>query len=189
MTPGSADEDKAALRRHFLARRRALSDAQIAAARQGVREAVLRRCRERGWRCVAAYEPLRTEPGSTALLDGLAAAGVEVIVPVLLPDRDLDWSRWRDTPGGPLGTAAIARADAVLVPALAVAHDGTRLGRGGGSYDRVLPRVPAGVPVAALLHAGELVASLPWQPWDVRVGAVVLPDGWHPLQPPRVDGE
>ena len=57
----------------------------------------------------------------------------------------------------PLGAAAIAEADTVFVPALAVARDGNRLGRGGGSYDRALRRVPAGVPVVALLFDDELV--------------------------------
>jgi 5-formyltetrahydrofolate cyclo-ligase len=50
---------------------------------------------------------------------------------------------------------------------------GTRLGRGGGSYDRVLPRT-TGL-VVALLHDGEAVAELPAEPHDVPVDAVVLP--------------
>ena len=49
------------------------------------------------------------------------------------------------------------RLQVVLVPALAVTPEGTRLGRGGGSYDRALPRVPEGVPVLALLHGTDEV--------------------------------
>jgi len=127
---------------------------------------------------------LRTEPGSTALLDALTGHGVLVLVPVLLADRDLDWAVWDaagQRPGPRVGVGAIARADALLVPALAVARDGTRLGRGGGSYDRALRRVPAGVPVAALLYDGELVEALPKDDWDVPVTAVVTPAGWQDL--------
>ena len=51
-----------------------------------------------------------------------------------MPDGDL------------LGVDSVAEADLVLVPALAVGADGTPLGRGGGSYDRALARVPAGAP-------------------------------------------
>src|SRR6185437_42161 len=67
------------------------------AARLAIRRAVLQRCRELGLPAgarVAAYQPLRTEPGSVELLAELHAAGYQVIVPYLLPDRDLDWMPW-----------------------------------------------------------------------------------------------
>ncbi len=75
-----------------------------------------------------------------------------------------------------------AAVDVVLVPALAVATDGTRLGRGGGSYDRALARVPSATPVAALLYDTEVVVHLPSEPWDLPVRAVVTPSGgWRDL--------
>ena len=43
----------------------------------------------------------------------------------------------------------------------------SRLGRGGGSYDRALPRVRPGIPVVALLYSDEVRAELPREPWDV----------------------
>src|SRR5689334_2375531 len=148
---------------------------QIEQSRAAVRRAVLRRCDEVHWTAVAGFLPLRTEPGSLELLDELVTRGVRVMVPVTLPDHDLDWVA---QPGDvPLGLDAIAEVDALLVPALAVAADGTRLGRGGGSYDRALARVRDGVPVAALLHDGETVAHLPSDPWDRPVTAVVTPSG------------
>ena len=128
---------------------------------------------------VAAYEPLPTEPGSPELLADLHAAGFQVIVPLTLPDRDLDWSSWpagqAGTPPLPLGPAAVGTAGLVLVPAFAVDLAGRRLGRGGGSYDRALARVPAGTPVAALIFAGELIERVPTDAWDHPVTAVVSP--------------
>src|SRR5689334_25007330 len=41
---------------------------------------------------VAAYVSVGREPGTAPLLDGLRAAGKRVVVPVLLPDNDLDWA-------------------------------------------------------------------------------------------------
>ncbi len=146
-------------------------------ARAAVREHVLTRADT--WSCVAAYVPLRTEPGSVELLAALTDAGVEVLVPITLADRDLDWARWQS--GKPLGRDAIARVDAVLVPALAVSRAGTRLGRGGGSYDRALLRCRAGTLVAALLFDGEVRDELPHEPWDQPVGAAVTPAGWIEL--------
>jgi 5-formyltetrahydrofolate cyclo-ligase len=174
VTEGS---DKPILRDDVRAARTALTPSQIDGARVGVRSHVLSRYASA--RRVAAYRPLRTEPGSVELLDAFAAGGAEVIVPIVLDDRDLDWSPW--PAGGPLGVDAISRADLVLVPALGVDRRGVRLGRGGGSYDRALRRVRPGVPVVALIYDGELVERLPEDGWDVPVTAVVTPSGWHPL--------
>ncbi|MFJ6952794.1 5-formyltetrahydrofolate cyclo-ligase, partial [Micromonospora aurantiaca (nom. illeg.)] len=63
----------------------------------------------------------------------------------------------------------------VVVPAVAVDRRGIRLGRGGGSYDRALARVPATVPTVALLHDGELVAAVPALPHDRPVHCVITP--------------
>jgi 5-formyltetrahydrofolate cyclo-ligase len=175
---------KASRRRELASARRARPTEAIEAARRDVRAAVLERCASAGWACVGAYVPMRSEPGSPALLDGLARAGVRVLVPVLLADRDLDWAEWDATAheaGPALGVAAVGQADAVLVPALAVARDGTRLGRGGGSYDRALQRASPDIPVAALLFDGEFVDDLPRDDWDMPVTAVVTPAGWHDL--------
>ncbi len=177
--PDTAAAVKQQLRRRFSERRRELPDAERSATRAAVRAIALDRAVAEGWRCVAAYEPMDSEPGSVELLAGLAAAGVRVLVPLMLADRDLDWVEW--TPAGrgpPLGKPAVGKADVVFVPALAVAADGTRLGRGGGSYDRALPRRRTGVAAVALLHADEQVATLPAEAWDAPVDAVVSPAGW-----------
>jgi 5-formyltetrahydrofolate cyclo-ligase len=88
-------------------------------------------------------------------------------------------------PGGPrLGVEAVGAVDLLLVPALAVGRDGTRMGRGGGSYDRVLARLPEPGPlVVALLHDGEDVAFVPAEPHDRRVHAVITPAGGFSLRP------
>ncbi len=77
-----------------------------------------------------------------------------------------------------LGVAAIGTAALLLVPAFAVDRQGHRLGRGGGSYDRALARVPAGTVVAALVFETELVERVPTDPWDRSVTAAVRPSGW-----------
>lgn len=137
-------------------------------------------------RTVCAYVSFGTEPETGPLIEELAGRGVTVLLPVLLPDHDLDWGRYepgRDLesgrlglrePGGErLGVHAVCDADAVIVPALAVSADGHRLGRGGGSYDRVLTRLgdehrPW---VCALLFDHELDAEFPVEPHDRPVDA------------------
>ena len=73
------------------------------------------------------------------------------------------------------GPGTVARADIVLVPALAVDEHGHRLGRGGGSYDRALARVGGQIPTIALLYDDELLPSVPAEPHDQRVRVVARP--------------
>lgn len=183
--------DKASMRAAILAARAAMTADDRATARTAIRAQVLAYC-DRALPAgapVAAYQPMRTEPGSTELLAELVARGHPVLVPVTLPDRDLDWIWFDPTrPTGsaspePLGLTAVADAALVLVPACAVDHLGNRLGRGGGSYDRALGRLPADVVIAALLFRSELVDLVPTDEWDRPVSAAVIPTGWIWLTP------
>lgn len=142
---------------------------------------------------VAAYASVGTEPGTSALLGALLDGPRAVLLPLLLPDGDLDWAVFAgdlrpgprgllEPPGQPLGPGAVGHCALVLVPALAVDRSGTRLGRGGGSYDRALARA-TGLAVAAL-HRGELVDHLPAEPHDRPVHAAVVPgEGLVRLRP------
>ena len=167
---------KPALRERLIAARRARPAEEIEAARAAIREHVQERVAAEGWQRVAAYVPLRTEPGSLELLDGLTSAGVLVLVPLLLPDRDLDWTAWGSAES--LGRDAIASCDAVFAPALAVSRTGVRLGRGGGSYDRALARRGPATVAIALVYADEVLDELPAEVWDERVDEAVTPSGF-----------
>ncbi|MFJ2831496.1 5-formyltetrahydrofolate cyclo-ligase [Streptomyces sp. NPDC087263] len=148
-------------------------------------------------RTVAAYVSVGGEPGTLALLDALHARGVRVLLPVLLADNDLDWGAYAgagalvrvqhggkmallEPAGERLGPEAVQEADAVLLPGLAVDARGMRLGRGGGSYDRVLARLEragAGPALVVLLYDSEVVERVPGEPHDRPVQAVVTPTG------------
>jgi 5-formyltetrahydrofolate cyclo-ligase len=166
-----SQRSKAEVRTAVLAARRARSDR--AADDRAIRHALVELAT--GLRTVAGYVPLGTEPGGAPLPDELAQACDRLLVPLMLPDRDLDWTVYDDDVS--LGPAAIAEADLVIVPAVAVDRSGVRLGRGGGSYDRALARVPDGTLVVAVLYHDELVAALPFEDHDRRVHAVVTPSG------------
>ncbi|HEX4722204.1 MAG TPA: 5-formyltetrahydrofolate cyclo-ligase, partial [Pseudonocardiaceae bacterium] len=137
---------------------------------------------------VCCYLPVGTEPGSLAMLDALA--GRRVLLPVVTGAEPLDWAVYEGSeslaggpygllePTGPrLGAAAVGLAELVLVPALAVDRAGTRLGRGGGHYDRSLPLARPGTPLVAVVRDPELVAALPSEPHDVRLTAALTPIG------------
>jgi 5-formyltetrahydrofolate cyclo-ligase len=74
-------------------------------------------------------------------------------------------------------------ADLLVVPALAVDGRGWRLGRGGGSYDRVLARVAGVVPALAVVDDAEVLPSVPVEPHDRPVQGYVTPSGIHWISP------
>ena len=142
---------------------------------------------------LTAYVSVGAEPGTGALLESLAALGKRVILPVVLPDMDLEWGTWRGAdsvvparygllePVDRLGVDAIATADVVLVPGHGVSTTGARLGQGGGCYDRALGRVPVGTPVVCLLYDDEVGLDVPVDEHDRPVTAAATPTRWVDL--------
>lgn len=192
--PGSGLEDNAEakpqLRARILAGRRQLGAPQRAAAGEALRDAVLACPEVAAAGSVAVYVSVGTEPDTRGLLDALRDSGVRVLLPVLLADMDLDWAHYDGVaslgtadrgllePATPrLGRDAVHEAGAVLVPAVAVDTRGFRLGRGGGSYDRVLARLGSGTFTAALLYDGEMVDAVPTAAHDRAVHAAITPSG------------
>ncbi|MFE9373839.1 5-formyltetrahydrofolate cyclo-ligase [Streptomyces sp. NPDC006711] len=185
--------EKALLRRGLLDARKRLDQDELRAASLALAEQALALPELAVARTVAAYVSVGREPGTRALIDALRARGVRVLLPVLLADNDLDWAVYAgpehllpagrgllEPDGERLGPSAVTGADAVLLPGLAVDARGMRLGRGGGSYDRVLARVEASGSAPALvvlLYANEVVARVPEEPHDHPVRAVVTPCG------------
>ena len=128
---------------------------------------------------VLTYESLPHEPPTAAVDAALHAAGHRVLVPITLADMRLDWCDLADPDRSPLGVDAPGAADLAIIPALAVDTSGTRLGQGGGCYDRVLPMLAEGTPFVVLLHPGEVTDEpLPADAHDVPVALVLTADGW-----------
>ena len=181
-------QEKAALRTRLLAARSRLSAEQRTAAGSSIRDALLSRPEIQMAGTIAVYYSVEAEPDTRRLVYALWKRGSYVLLPVLRADGDLDWASYEGpdslVPGPrgllepgepPRGAGAVARADAVLVPALAVDQAGNRLGRGGGSYDRALARVGPLIPLIALVYDGELLDHVPAEPHDVPVRATVSP--------------
>ncbi|MEU7035696.1 5-formyltetrahydrofolate cyclo-ligase [Streptomyces sp. NPDC046237] len=200
MTADMSD-DKAALRRQLLAARARLTSHDVEAAGERLARGARHLAELAEASTVAAYVSVGREPGTRALLDALRANGARVLLPVLLPDNDLDWAAYEGAerlakagrgllePTGPrLGPDAVCAADVVLLPGLAVDGRGMRLGRGGGSYDRVLARLAragADPALVVLLYANEVVARVPEKPHDHPVHAVVTPEGVRRFERPQ----
>jgi 5-formyltetrahydrofolate cyclo-ligase len=180
---------KAQLRAAVLAARLRLTGAAQADAGAAIADHGL--ARWHGVETVAAYQAVGSEPPTAPLLDALLASGARLLLPVV-DGFALDWAAYTGpndlTPGRfglseptseRLGAQALAQADVVVVPALAVDHLGNRLGRGLGFYDRALIEVAA--PIVAVVYEAELIQDVPAEAHDRRVDAVLRPDGFTSL--------
>ncbi len=181
----SESDRKASVRGRLRTARRDRPHAALAVAGAALTRQVLALPEVGAARTVSLYVSGPVEPPTAELLAVLVEQGRRVLLPVVLPDLDLDWA-WYEGPqalgraqsttmplleptGPRLGREAIGTVDVVLAPGLAVGADGCRLGQGGGSYDRALTRVPAHVPVIVLLFDDEVLPEVPAEPHDRRV--------------------
>ncbi|WP_067653607.1 5-formyltetrahydrofolate cyclo-ligase [Nocardia harenae] len=185
------ERGKHAWRNDILTRRNQLSTADHDAEAQALAETiatVLSGPVGAGAATVAAYVPVRGEPGDLRMLDALTGAGATVLLPVTGELGPLSWAVYtgaehlvrrrfglREPDGHVLPPATLGRADVILVPALAVDRRGVRLGRGAGYYDRSLELAAPAARLIAVVRDEELVPVLPEEPHDRRVGWALTP--------------
>jgi 5-formyltetrahydrofolate cyclo-ligase len=192
---GASPRDSAMARakedlRHALAARRLATGPRIGAGPRGSdggeiarRVLALPEIAVATW--VAGFVGLAGEPDTWPLLAALRRAGPRVLLPAVRGDLDLDFREYTGAvvPGA-MGTREpppaveavdLARADVVLLPAVAVDLSGRRLGRGGGSYDRALRRVRAGATLVAVVDDQAIVDEVPVAAHDVGVSVIVTP--------------
>jgi 5-formyltetrahydrofolate cyclo-ligase len=179
----TAADAKRALRAEVRERRAARTDAE----RTDEARALARHAGALPARTVAAFVGTKTEPPTLPLLEALRDAGRRVLLPVLRTDMDLEWAAFEaagklhparlgllEPDGASLGREAVAEAELVLAPALAVDAEGRRLGQGGGSYDRALER--ANAPVVAIVFDDDVLDDpIPVEPHDRPVAGVLTP--------------
>lgn len=187
------DSPKNALRRRIMARRGALSPAEIKEASAHILNRLHTLPAWDEAREVLTYMPIKGEVDVTPLLDELWQRGVRVLLPRCRPGErgimDVACATCMDdlAPGmygipepSPDACAALpdAEPDIVLVPAVAYDRRGFRLGFGAGFYDRFLgadarQREGKGPLLIGPCYDFQLVDELPDDPWDVPVHAVI----------------
>jgi 5-formyltetrahydrofolate cyclo-ligase len=194
----AVDAEKTTLRKRLVTARSQMSPSSRNAAGRRLRDSVLALPELGAAGTVAAYYSTGSEPPTESLVYAMWKRGTYVVLPVLLPDGELDWASYegpdslvpgrfglREPGEARRGVDTVARADVVIVPALAVSVTGQRLGRGGGSYDRALARVGPQVPTIALLYDDEFLPSVPAAAHDRPVRAVARPSHgitWVPVR-------
>lgn len=149
---------------------------------------------------VCVYLGVGAEPPTLPLIAALHDDGHRVLLPVCEPGRELGWVFW--APGielarsrfapilEPVGTRheieVAGEAAALFIPATAVDLAGSRIGQGGGYYDKFLGHLASAgkhIPLAAILYDWELLpaGAIPVEEFDRPVPGVVLPSGFRDL--------
>jgi len=189
-------DEKRRVRAELRAFRRALDASALARAAARVHAAASELEALAAARTVAGYVACDGEIDVAALLDDARRRGAAVLLPRRRHGDTLDLvaapahasalltvaTGGRDPLREPQGPAAdparLATPAVLLAPAVALDRRGGRLGRGGGDYDRLLPRLRAlGWTVIGVCHVAQLVDVLPVEGHDVPVDVVLTDAG------------
>lgn len=139
----------------------------------------------------ALFAPTPLEPDMSLALGLFPRA----LLPVLLdeagaPLGEPRWGLWEagralvtlgrppaQPDGEARGAESLKEADLIVIPALAASADGTRLGQGGGWYDRALMHRSPGVAVVSVVFDDEVLESgvIPTEAHDVPIDAIITP--------------
>lgn len=138
---------------------------------------------------VSGFAAIRDEIDPAALLDWLHREGFKLALPVMegrgkplilrawAPGDEMSTVQWGIRE--PLASKPEVYPDVLLVPLLAFDRNGSRLGYGGGFYDRTLQKLRARAAVTAVgIAYDELeVDAVPHESYDQRLDWVLTPSG------------
>lgn len=186
LTGPALHDAKRAMRADVIAARDAQSDVARAAASESIAAHV--KALPSFWqaRCILLTLAFRSEWDTRSLFAAAVGSGKTVALPrVNGATRMLDLHTVediaRDTAPGYRGIpephatrprVAIDTVDWVLVPGVAFDLHGSRLGYGGGYYDRLLAQLPAGTPRIAGAFDVQVVSRVPAAPHDLVVDVI-----------------
>ena len=187
MVDEKIEEAKAALRIKAHAARAALPQADRADAALAVMRHFFEGITLRAGDVVAAYWRIRDELDCQPILVKLMDSNQTVVLPVVLgPEQPLDLRVWEQGASlyesgfgtlAPSELAPKAEPDIVIMPLLGFDGRGTRLGYGGGYYDRTLAAMAKKPRLIGLAFAAQELDRIPRETHDVPLDAIVTEAG------------
>jgi 5-formyltetrahydrofolate cyclo-ligase len=187
MTDIDIEQSKSVLRATAHQKRKAFHPSQRAEAAKAAMAHFLEAVPLDKSEIVAGYWPIRDEMDVMGLIARLMDSGQPVCLPVVLGDElPLEMRMWQD--GAPLyeagyGTLAPAddapraEPDVILMPLLGFDRRGTRLGYGGGYYDRTLAKLKKRPRLIGFAFALQEIDAIPREPHDVPLDVIVTENG------------
>ena len=181
---------KAEIRKSILQTRNAMTREEIAAASLAFVKRLVDLEAIRRASTLMVYLAFGSEVHTDDLIRWGWGEGKRIVVPLCLPEsRELTACRingFNELESGHYGIrepkvshlqpVSQREIDAVVVPAVAFDRRGYRVGYGGGYYDRFLPGCPQAAKIGAAF-AGQIIAAIPADPYDVTVDRIVTEKG------------
>ena len=176
---------KADIRRQLRARRSALSRHERTACAEAAAAILTRSSYWRDADTIALYLAADGELDTDPIIRTARAANKRLFLPVILPDNSLQFRQWRadmdlvvnrygiPEPAKTANSAELSALTLVCVPLVAWDRQGTRLGMGGGFYDRTFAGAGSRGLLVGLGYTIQEQASLPRDTWDVSLDLVV----------------
>jgi 5-formyltetrahydrofolate cyclo-ligase len=139
-------------------------------------------CTQLGARTIGVYLSFGSEPATDVFILKAKTAGLVLAAPRTGPESTMEFGLLE----GPTSSSALGflqpvgdvvehdEIDLIIAPALSVDRFGTRLGRGGGFFDRYLEEFSG--PIAAVVYSQEFLPELPVEAHDRPVNFVVTED-------------
>ena len=142
-------------------------------------------------RHVAAYLDYGCELQTSPLIEYLLGSSKQIYIPRICANNRMRFFRLDERtplrqnrygitePASSRPARSLRHMDVVILPLLGFDHHGTRLGSGGGYYDRALafPRVFRKPLLIGYGYACQNVKSIPREAWDIRLDAVATEQG------------
>jgi 5-formyltetrahydrofolate cyclo-ligase len=187
------EDAKAALRLKARAIRAAILHSSRAGAAKAVAEHFFRTVALKPADIVAGYWRIKDEMDCQPILIRLMDSLQPVCLPVVLgDDLPLELRMWEQGAAlyeagfgtlAPAELAPQAEPDVIIMPLLGFDAHGTRLGYGGGYYDRTLERLSKKPRLVGIAYAAQELDFVPREPHDVPLDVVVTEQGARSFEP------
>ncbi|WP_108397910.1 5-formyltetrahydrofolate cyclo-ligase [Devosia submarina] len=184
---------KSALRLQAHAARAALSPTERAEASAAVARLFFDNIKPYPEDVIAAFWPIRDELDCQPIMVRLMEANYTLVLPAVLErEQALEMRVWEQGASlyaagfGTLAPSPLAPTvvpDVVLLPLLGFDALGTRLGYGGGYYDRTLASLPKKPKLVGLAFAAQELPLIPREPHDVALDIVITEAGVRQFGP------
>lgn len=150
---------------------------------------------------ISGFMPIRSEADVRPLMEALRRKGAGLALPVVLSRETIVFRAFEaDVPlvntgfgtTGPGDDAQVLDPDILLVPLAAFDRQGHRIGYGAGHYDRAVARLREKGRDPVLIGVAfdcQEVGSVPAEPHDVPLHAILTESGLRRVSPPPVTSD
>ena len=180
-------QKKLRLRSELRERRRALTEQAQAAAAATAAQHIIALPQWPHARRIAVYLAADGELDTGPLTDFARRQGKQLFLPIIQPDNSLSFARWHSgdsltrnslgipEPGPDASRCPARELDIIFLPLVGWDRQGSRLGMGGGFYDRSLAGIH-GPLLIGLAHSCQEAEQIPQEDWDIPLDYIATDD-------------